>query len=133
MRFCPSLRLVRVRMLQLGARFLLLFPGLLRRFVSPKVLRQFAEMPPSRFAGLARMMFDWAFRHRLPEENDEKIFDKPILHVHGTNDWLLPIRRTHPDIRIEGGGHLLVLTHPNEINVIIERFVSEILPSEPVA
>ena len=133
MRLCPPLRLVRVRMLQLGARVLLFFPGLLRKFVSPKVVRQFAEMPPHRFAGLARMMFDWAFRRRLPEENAEKTFDKLILHIHGTNDWLLPIRRTCPDIRIEGGGHLLALTHPNEINAIIEHFVTEILPSEPTS
>ena len=130
MRLCPPLRLVRVCTLQLGARCLLFFPGLLRWFVSPLVVRQFAEMPPRRFASLARMMFDWAFRYRLPENNDEKIFDKPMLHVHGTNDWLLPIRRTHPDIRVKGGGHLLVLTHPNEINAIIERFVAEIPPSE---
>jgi pimeloyl-ACP methyl ester carboxylesterase len=98
----------------------------LQWFVNPKIVRAFVEMPLSRLAGLARMMFDWAYRRRLPEENESTIFDKPMLHIHGTNDWLLPIRLTNPDIRIEGGGHLLSLTHSEQINGMIARFVEEL-------
>ena len=125
-RLCPPIQLLQLIVLRCCVRFLLRFPRLIRGFADSTVIRSFVEMPFFRFNGLARMMFDWAYRRRQPEETDAIVFDKPTLHVHGTNDWLLPIRRTNPDIRIEGGGHELVLTHPNEINEIIERFVNEI-------
>jgi pimeloyl-ACP methyl ester carboxylesterase len=124
-RLCPPLRPARLFFVRLFARFFLYFPWLMKYFVNPKVVRAFVEMPLFRLTGLSRMMFDWAYRRRSPEGSGTKIFDKPMLHVHGTNDWLLPIRRTNPDIRIEGGGHLLVLTHPEEINEIIEYFVAK--------
>jgi len=71
------------------------------------------------------MMFHWAYRRRQPEENVE-LFDKPTLQIHGTRDWLLPIRRTSPDIRIADGGHLLPITHPDQINEMTERFADEL-------
>jgi len=124
MRHCFPLRVARMFLLQLGARLLLLVPGLKRRFVEFEVGQQMTEMPTRRFAGLSRMMFDWAYRRR--EETEEVIFSGPTLQVHGTRDPLLPICWTNPDIRIPGGAHTLTLTHPKEINEIIGRFVTEI-------
>jgi hypothetical protein len=72
------------------------------------------------------MMFDWAYRRRLPEECETVILDKPALQIHGTNDWLLPIQLTNPDIRIEGGGHLIGLTHSEKVNEMIAHFVEEL-------
>ena len=126
MQLCPPLRLVRLFFLRSFARLLLFFPRLLQRFVDPKVVLAMVETPLDRFAGLSRMMFDWAYRRRSPDENGKKIFDGPTLHIHGTKDRLLPIRSTNPDICIEGGGHLLVLTHPEKINEIIDHFVAEL-------
>ena len=123
-RHCFPIRVVRMFLLQLGAKLLLLVPGLKRRFVEFEVGQQMTEMPTLRFAGLSRMMFDWAYRRR--EEPEETIFSGPTLQVHGTRDPLLPIRWTNPDIRITGGAHTLTLTHPKEINEIIERFVADI-------
>jgi len=122
MRHCFLLRVIRIVFLQLAARFLLLLPGLRRRFVSFEVIQQMVEMPPRRFAGLARMMFDWAYRCR--EEDELPIFSGPTLQIHGTHDPLLPIRLTNPDIRISDGGHELPLSHPKEVNEMIERFVA---------
>ena len=123
LRHCFPLRLARLFMLQLGARCLLLFPGLLQKIVSPKIVRQFAETPTRRLAGLASMMFDWAYRRR--EEPEKPPFAGPTGQIHGTRDLLLPIRLTHPDIRIPSGGHLLALSHPEEVNEFIEQFVAE--------
>jgi pimeloyl-ACP methyl ester carboxylesterase len=65
-------------------------------------------------------------RHQgKPEENAEQ-FDKPTLQIHGARDWLLPIRQTNPDIRIDGGGHLLTITHPERVNEAIGRFAEEL-------
>ena len=124
MRHCFLLREVRIFLLQLGARLLLLVPGLRRRFVEFEVGQQMTEIPTRRFAGLSRMMFDWAYR--LREEPEEVVFSGQTLQVHGTRDPLLSMRRTTPDIRILGGGHTLTLTHPNEVNDIIEHFVAEV-------
>jgi len=124
MRYCFPFRVVRVFLLQLGARLLLLVPGLRRRFVELEVGQQMTEIPTCRFAGLARMMFDWAYRRR--EETGEPIFSGRMLQVHGTRDPLLSMRRTTPDICIPGGGHTLTLTHTEEINEIIGRFVAEL-------
>jgi len=126
MRFCPPLRPMRLFTVRLFGRVFLGFPWLLQCFINPKVVWAFVEMPLFRLAGLSRMMFDWAYRRRLPEENDMEIFDKPVLHIHGTNDWLLPIYLTNPDIRIEGGGHLLSLTHHEKINEMIEQFIIQL-------
>lgn len=44
----------------------------------------------------------------------------PVLAIHGTHDRILPFRNVHADECVEGGGHLLPLTHPEEVN----RFLS---------
>ena len=124
MRHCFPLRMVRACLLQLGARFLLLVPGLRRRFVELEVGQQMTEMPIRCFAGLTRMMFDWAYRRR--EETEAPVFSGPTLQIHGARDLLLPIRLTSPDISIPGGMHTLTLTHPGEINEILERFAAEL-------
>jgi hypothetical protein len=42
----------------------------------------------------------------------------------------LPIRLTNPDIRVQGGGHLLSLTHSEQINKMIARFVNGIMDGD---
>jgi len=126
LRLCPPLRTVRLFVARLFARLFLCFPRLVDYFIDRGIVRAFVETPLFRFSGLARMMFDWAYRRRLPKEREAVIFDKPTLHIHGTNDWLLPIRRTNPDIRIEGAGHLPVLTHPERVNEMIAHFVEHL-------
>jgi len=128
MRYCHPLRVARTFVIQRIARFLLLFPGLLQRLVASEevdVFRQMAAMPTRRFAGLARMMFDWAYRRR--EDSETPCFSGPVLQIHGTRDPLLPIRLTTPDIRIPGGGHTLAATHSEQINEILKHFAAELL------
>lgn len=67
MRCCPVLCSIRLTIAQIGARFLLLCPGVIRHFLSPDAIRQFAEFPTKRLAGLSRMIFDWAYRCRSAE------------------------------------------------------------------
>ena len=127
MSLCPPLRPIVLFVAQLFARFFLCFPRLLQRFINPIIVRAFVETPLLRLSRLTRMMLHWAYRRRLQEENT-RVFDKPVLQVHGTNDWLLPIHLTNPDICIEGAGHIhvLALTHPEQINEILARFADEL-------
>jgi len=122
---CPPLRPIVLFAGQLLARVLICFPWVLRWFIDPKVVRAFIKTPLPRLSRLTRMMLHWAYRRRLPEEN-VRVFDRPVLQVHGTNDWLLPIRLTNPNIRIENGGHILTFTYPERINEILGRFADEL-------
>jgi pimeloyl-ACP methyl ester carboxylesterase len=125
-RFCPPLQRALLFVGQLFARLFLCFSWLWGWFVSPKIVRAFAETPLFRLAGLFRMMFEWAYRRRLPEETGVEVFDKPTLHIHGTRDLLLPIWLTNPDICIKGAGQLFPLTYSEEVNDMIKQFAENL-------
>lgn len=44
-----------------------------------------------------------------------------IYHIHGEKDHLIPLRSVKPDQVIPGGGHLINLTHPGEVNKFIQE------------
>ena len=41
---------------------------------------------------------------------------KNLIHIHGTEDMLFPISKINHPIRIEGGGHLMILSRAKEIS-----------------
>jgi pimeloyl-ACP methyl ester carboxylesterase len=43
----------------------------------------------------------------------------PVHQIHGDRDRLLPRRLASPDQVISGGGHLLTLTHPEQVNTFL--------------
>ena len=47
----------------------------------------------------------------------------PIHQIHGSHDRLIPLARVRPDCVIRGGGHLLTLTHPEQVG----QFMSDVL------
>jgi pimeloyl-ACP methyl ester carboxylesterase len=44
-----------------------------------------------------------------------------VYQIHGAEDRTLPVRYTHPDVVVAGGGHMLPLTHPESVNEFILR------------
>ena len=52
----------------------------------------------------------------------------PVFTIHGDKDHILPLGRRPVDVAVRGGGHLLALTHPLEVNealgLVRERFGS---------
>ncbi len=44
-----------------------------------------------------------------------------VFHIHGEKDRLIPVRKVQPDSVIRGGGHLINLSHPTEVNAFIRR------------
>ncbi|MDR2642184.1 MAG: alpha/beta hydrolase [Planctomycetaceae bacterium] len=125
MRNCVQLRIARISFLRIFIRLFLVFKGFISRFVIPDALDQIICMPARRFAELSRMMFDWAYRQREQDELCNDNLNMPSIQIHGNRDMLLPIKLTNPDVIIEGGGHLLALTHPNQVNEIIQNFISK--------
>jgi pimeloyl-ACP methyl ester carboxylesterase len=49
-----------------------------------------------------------------------------IMHAHGTRDWVLPLSRlrTAPTLVVEGGAHVLSMSHAREVNEFLREAVS---------
>jgi pimeloyl-ACP methyl ester carboxylesterase len=43
----------------------------------------------------------------------------PVFHIHGSRDPLIPARRVEPDVMIPNGGHLINVSHADEVNAFI--------------
>ena len=61
----------------------------------------------------------WAIRAILSWRNKEKPVN--VFHIHGTDDKILPIRYTQPDVSVKEGRHLMVLSRADAINEILGR------------
>ncbi|TMI92380.1 MAG: alpha/beta hydrolase [Bacteroidetes bacterium] len=46
-----------------------------------------------------------------------------LIHVHGSNDHLLPCRYTNADYVIKKGGHLMVMNMAGEVNKILQNIL----------
>ena len=47
-----------------------------------------------------------------------------IVHLHGSNDRMLPLKYTHPDFIIKGGGHLMIFNKADQVNKILHDVLS---------
>lgn len=59
----------------------------------------------------------WAIDKIIKWENTS--YPSNLYHIHGTKDRILPVYSTNPDIKIEGGGHLMIMSHSEEIMKIL--------------
>ncbi len=66
--------------------------------------------------------FRWAIDQALTWENNTRPLD--VYHIHGSADRVLPIRYTEPDVRVEQGGHLMVLNKAEQLLPILEQVIS---------
>lgn len=68
------------------------------------------------------LFMKWAMNALISWKFDAMNSD--IIHIHGTNDKMLPIRFVKPNYKIEGGGHFMIYTLVDRINEIIEKELS---------
>lgn len=76
--------------------------------------------------GMARQVADsdpaflrWACGAVLTWEPGDVEPACPVHHIHGDRDPILPCRLTRPDVVVPRGGHVLTLSHPEEVNQFI--------------
>jgi hypothetical protein len=74
------------------------------------LLKQILENTSPHFA-------KWAVGKILRWKNPVR--PKGLLHIHGTADKIFPYSKTHADIKINGGGHLMVYSHADEISNVL--------------
>jgi pimeloyl-ACP methyl ester carboxylesterase len=60
----------------------------------------------------ARAIMNWHFDHPLP---------CPVHQIHGDADPITPIYRVNPDVTVHKGGHMVNVTHPDEVNEFLRR------------
>jgi pimeloyl-ACP methyl ester carboxylesterase len=49
--------------------------------------------------------------------------DVPVLHIHGECDWVLPARHGTPDHVITGAGHVMNVSHAEDVNRLIAQWM----------
>lgn len=111
-----TLRNVSVMPIALIERMLLFSPLLVRMVGRPdRAQRRFlldlaltSDPAMTRFGG--RAMLDWT----APP------LDCPIHHIHGQHDLMIPVKNVSPDVVIPGGGHVINVTHAQQVNHFIE-------------
>jgi pimeloyl-ACP methyl ester carboxylesterase len=47
----------------------------------------------------------------------------PVFQIHGRRDPLIPARRVEADVMIPDGGHLINMTHADEVNAFMARLL----------
>lgn len=61
----------------------------------------------------------WAM-NSIPQWKNDKL-PLPYIHIHGTDDRILPLRFTKPTHIISKGGHLIIMNRAKEINDILKE------------
>jgi pimeloyl-ACP methyl ester carboxylesterase len=81
------------------------------------ILEMAADVPFEFIRWGARAILEWRGCEELP---------CPVFHVHGRRDRIIPCRAVKADVRVDGGGHVVNLTHGSEVNSAIARFASSL-------
>ena len=89
-----------------------------------KLMRQMIRDGDPRF-------IKWGLNAVLEWHNEE--IPQPLWHIHGTRDEVFPVRLTRPSHKIPRAGHLLVMSHPTEINNILGEILRSYLPAVPAS
>ncbi len=80
-----------------------------------RLLRQNIAQTPAPF-------IKWAIHEIINWKNEARPF--PLVHIHGTRDHLFPCYRTRADIKIKGGGHLMVHDRAAEMSRILTEKIT---------
>lgn len=67
----------------------------------------------------------WASMALLRWQPHRDSFAIPIRQIHGDRDHVLPHTLTTPDRLVKGGGHVLPMTHAEEVNEFIRGVIRE--------
>jgi pimeloyl-ACP methyl ester carboxylesterase len=77
------------------------------------MVRQAADADPAFLRWACRAVLTWESR------SDEAPF--PVHQIHGDRDPILPFRCTRPDVVVRDGGHVLTLSHPEQVSEFIRE------------
>jgi pimeloyl-ACP methyl ester carboxylesterase len=115
-----SLAFVREAM-RLSGRATFLFGDLTRE--QAEILRAMIRDTPLEFLRWGgRALSRWTGPRDLP---------MPVYHIHGERDRIIPHRLVRPDVTVMGGGHLINVTHADEVNRYLKERMDAHLRGTP--
>lgn len=88
----------------------------------PRLVRTKATLRLAKLGGQNGSWYRWATCCVLNWRRGAK--QVPTIQIHGDRDTTFPLRCTHPDLIIQGGGHLLTLTHATQIAEILTNLAA---------
>ncbi|SEW40320.1 alpha/beta hydrolase [Chitinophaga arvensicola] len=104
-----------------------IIPGSLIKRTNFLTYRYFGAKSPADKKALTKLLqdtdvtfFRWALRGIAYWNNKET--PERTIQIHGTADRVITTRRVHPDYRIKGGGHLMILDKADTISNIITNY-----------
>jgi len=78
-----------------------------------KFLEMLNTAPDGYFKGAVHCIMSW---------NSDKQIPKSVIHIHGTNDQILPYKKVKtPDYTIDRGTHFMIINRATEINKILNK------------
>ena len=89
------------------------------QFFVGKRLKKRAKIYKRYLSERSEKYINWSVKNVVKWRQNEILDD--IIHIHGTNDLVFPIRRIKNAIKIEGGTHIMILNRAKEISEIIEK------------
>jgi pimeloyl-ACP methyl ester carboxylesterase len=87
-----------------------------KKRTTKKYVKQVAEKADANF-------YRWAMGAILSWQN--KIIPPNIVHIHGTNDKLLPSKFITADKLINNGGHLIIIENAEEVSSLIKNLIPD--------
>lgn len=118
----------RLRLAQESSLYKLIPTGLfedldqLLRFAFTKTLEKKIKLYKRYMKVNDKIYLDWAIEQVLNWSRDEP--DPKVIHIHGTNDPIFPIKNIKNCISIEEASHVLILTHAHILNKILPNIIS---------
>ncbi len=91
------------------------------KFAFHKSFQHKAQVYNKYLAVRNEVYLNWAIYNVLnwkPDENSEE-----IIHIHGANDHIFPIKHIKNCIKIEGGTHAMILTKAYQINILLQEII----------
>ena len=95
----------------------------------PRPIRTPATARATKLAGEGGKWHRWATSSVLEWSPQQRSAEIATVHIHGNRDTTFPIRYTKPDIVIDGGGHVLPLTHDREIARVLGELATQNCPN----
>jgi pimeloyl-ACP methyl ester carboxylesterase len=87
--------------------------------VVPRRIRSGSTWRLRKLSGAKGKWHRWATSAVLRWRPRKKLDQVPVIQIHGDADTTFPARYTDPDVLIRGGGHVLAMTHAEEVAAVI--------------
>ena len=104
--FSPALDITPITMLQKSAASVVVAVSKVDAKHLAGISRQFSEADANVLRWSARQILSW----------DSSYDDVDVRHIHGDRDHVFPISCVDPDEVVFGGGHVISMTHGDQVN-----------------